>query len=104
MLDILDIEIPDDLYNELFECEVNPYSSEDIRGGHHQFSQAMINAESMSGSMWLVELSRDAFLHLVNVALPTHMEMWYSWGDEEGFKLLNQAKEFLDEHDISYPY
>lgn len=98
------IEISNNLFQELFECEVDPYSSDEMNGSHHQFSQAMITAKVCENGSFLIDMTSDAFVYLVNEALPAHMEMWYSWGDEWGSQLLNAAKQVLDNHDIPYPY
>ena len=102
--DAIPVRMPDFLYQELLECEVESLTAENPLASHHQFSQGMLNAEKVSSTEWEVELSEDGLVFLLNIALPQGMEMWYSWGTIEGVSLLEQAKTILDEFNVYYPY
>jgi len=99
------IKIPRHLYQELFDCEIDPYTSDDMDGSHHQFSRAMLEAEHLVENDFIsVELSEDAFVYLMNIVLPSNMEMWYSWGDLDGDNLLMEAKSLYNHFGIYCPY
>ena len=102
--DAIPVRISDLLYQELLECEVEPPIAGSPLASHHQFSQGMLNAEKISSTEWEAELSEDGLVFLLNIALPTNMEMWYSWGTLEGNALLEDAKAILDEFNVYYPY
>ena len=101
--DAIPVRMTDRLYSELQDCEVDPSTDVNPLASDHHFFQAMLNAEQ-EGQMWHLEISEDGLVYLLNIALPTHMEMWYSWGDEYGHNLLNDAKDVMDEFDVYYPY
>lgn len=98
------IEIPRFLYQELLDCEVDPYTSDEMLGEQHQFSKAMLEAEFLDDGPAHVPMSEDAFVYLMNMALPQNMEMWYSWGDEDGESLLEAAKSVYSHYGIYCPY
>jgi hypothetical protein len=107
--DAISLTLPNTLYTELFDSEVDGLdicaeNLSPILGSHFQFAQGMVSAEKVSPSEWLVELTEDALIYLVNIALPANMEMWSGWGTIEGSLLMRQAKRFLDSRDIYYPY
>jgi len=104
--DTVSLHLPTDLYQELFDCEVDPYetANDSPAGSQHQFVQAMILAEDVGGDEVFIELTPDALVYFLNTALPTNMEMWTSWGSIEGDELLAQAKQILDDYNVYYPY
>lgn len=96
------VELPTTLYLELMDCEVES-PIDGLSNSHNQFVKSMLKAEEVN-EVWETELDEDGFTYLLNIALPTYMEMWYSWGDDLGEKLLNEAKSVLDNFDVYYPY
>ena len=101
--DAIPVKMSDRLYGELRDCEVDASIDVNPLASEHQFMQAMLNAEKRD-SWWYLEISEDGLVYLLNIALPTNMEMWYSWGDEFGQELLSDAKIVMDEFDVYYPY
>jgi hypothetical protein len=101
--DAIPVEIPDALYLELFDCEVDPFDGNFTLASHHQFAQSLLNAEQ-NGNIWEADFTEDALVYLLNISLPYHMEMWYTWGDDQGELLLEHAKDILDEFNTYYPY
>ena len=98
------ITIPDFFYEELIACDVDPFLDEEIPASHHQLSQALLEAEMDEDGLWGVDLTEDALVHLINVTLPTHMEMWYSWNDDKGQDLIDAASKVLGSYDAFNPY
>ena len=94
------------LYTELFDCEIEPYDTETdiILGSQGQFISSMLHAEHVSDTSVYLQMSDDAFVYLVNIVLPQNMEMWFAWGSVEGDILMEEAKHFLDEFNVPYPY
>lgn len=100
--DEIPISLPSKLYDELMACEVDSYD-EGENASQHQFCQAMLKAEKQNRVANLI-ITEDGLVYLMNVALPTNMEMWYTWNNTDGKALITQAKRFLDAYNVSYPY
>ena len=90
------------LYYELLSCESEPPDFYDEEG-YEEFHEAMLNAESDELSFDLL-LNETGWSYLIRIVVFIYMEMWYTWGSEEGDELLNEARAFLNTHDIFYPY
>ncbi len=98
--------LEEDLYNEVFECEVEPYNLETdlLLSSQIQFIQGMLNAEDLGDYRVFVDMTRDGVEYFLRVVLPETMEMWSVWGSDKGQNLLYSARCLLKEFGISCPY
>lgn len=102
MDEIITLLMPNELYQELHATEVDTYEEGDVASKQH-FAKALLNgAELKTG--WSIELDEDTFVYLVNQVLLGNMEMWATWGNEEGETFLKQTKGILDKFNLYYPF
>ena len=96
----------DILYDELFECEVEPYdaTSDDVPGSQFQFIQGMLCAEKTDGDQVYVHMSNDGLEHLLRRILPDNLERWYSSLDSGGEEIITSAQRLLSSFGFSCPY
>lgn len=95
-LEGMSFDMDEVLYNNLFECEVEPYDIHDpLDAAHVQFIQAMLEGQRQDTNDIALEMSQDGFAHLIYHILPQNIEMWSIWGSEEGEILLSYAWNFL---------
>lgn len=95
------------LYEELFECEVEPYDdvqNDRLRPSQLQFIQGMLNMERQEGSQVCLTLSNDGAEYLLHVVLPEHLERWYAKMDAESDILIRHAEKFLNEYGLDAIY
>ena len=99
------VHIPQNLFRELMDSVVDTYEENDI-ASYHQFCRGMITSESSCSSTKYmhVQLTDDALVYLLNIALPENMEMWYGWNDEVGQDLITEAKFVLSAFNVPSPY
>lgn len=95
------------LYEELFECEVEPYDdihNDRLRPSQLHFIQGMLNTERQDENHICLTLSNDGAEYLLRVVLPENMERWYSKMDIESTALLLSAQQLLEEFDLESLY
>lgn len=101
--DAIPVYIPNPLFMELLDCEVESSEGNCSVPSHHQFSQSLLNAEQ-NDDIWEVEFTEDGMIYFLNIALLRNMEMWYTWNNDEGEILLTHAKNILNDLNMYYPY
>ena len=94
------------LYEELFECEVEPYdaATDNVPGNQFQFIQGMLGAEKVSRDQMYLHMSNDGLEHLLRRILPENLERWYSSPDCDGDEIITSAQRFLSSFGFSCPY
>ena len=96
------------LYDELFECEVEPYDMTEhdyrLQPAHVQFIQGMLAVEHLDEHSVYMTLSNDALEHFLRRTLPENMEMWSTWSSRQGQLLLGEAREILHNFGLTCPY
>lgn len=86
-----------ELYDELFECEVDSYDIDidSLRPAHIQFIQGMLEVEEPDTGVVSLTMTNDGCEYLLSHILPENMEMWTTWGSQQGHILLRSSHEFL---------
>lgn len=100
--------MPGDLYEEIFECEIDGFDIVDIelssglRGSRVQFIQGMLTAtRADEAGDREVAMTQDGLDYFIQDLLPDVMEMWYS---NDNYELISSAREFLGSLGLSCPY
>lgn len=94
------------LYDEIFECEVDPYdiSESDLSPAHIQLIQSFLEGKIAESDKVLLTTSNDALDFLIKVILPENMEMWGTWSSIEGQNLLQESYKLLKDFGLDSPF
>lgn len=102
---LIELYLTDNLYQELFATEADTYEEDRDPVGKQRLAKSLIEAQKeFEGVMWRITIDEDTLLYLFNIALPEYLEMWYSWGSEEGCQLHEDAQLLMSKYNVYYPY